>query len=149
MHQFFNIVFDGSDVQGLADDTGRGHQHVLVGELQLLPYQAAHLLRHLDAVGIAGVGIAAVTDDRLRQTVLQMLLGHRQGCTLHQIGGLDCCRIGGDPAEDQRQILLGFVFLDSAMNACGPKAVGGNNTAFYKFHNNLHSAAKASAQKGI
>ncbi len=74
--QLRNSCCDGRNVERLADHTGRSYYNVGRLDVQGLSRKTAHLLCNFDAVGVAGVGVAAVADDGLRLAVGQMLLRH-------------------------------------------------------------------------
>ena len=125
---------DGGDVQLLADDAGGGHHHVFRGDAQRRAGQAAHLLGHLDAVGVAGVGVAAVADDGLSHAVLKVSLGDGQGRALDQVGGVDAGRRRRYLGVNQRQVALFLVLADAAVNARGGKALRGTDAAGNLLH---------------
>ena len=130
-------VCDGLDVQRLTNDTGGGHHHVGGGNVQLLGHQIAHALGDLDAVGVAGIGIAAVADHGLCKAVGNVVLGHGQGGTLDQIGGVNGSSGGAHVADDQRQVTLGAVLANAAMNAVCLKTLCGTNAAGNDLHSSL------------
>ena len=128
---------NGIDRKGLANDTGGSHDHVLGLDVQLLCHQIGHSFRNLNAVGIAGIGVAGVADHSLGNAVGNMVLGHNQRSALHQIGGVDSRCAGGNSRQNQRQILLAVILTDAAMDAIGGESLCGTNAAFNHFHNSL------------
>ena len=125
---------DGGNVQPLADDAGGGHHHVLGGDAQRVRGEGAHLLRHFLAVGVAGVGVAAVAEDGGGVAVGDVGLRHQQRRALDEV--LRVHRGGGGAllGDDQRQIALVAVFADAAVDAAGGKALRGADAAFDEFH---------------
>ena len=137
--QLRHAVLDDLHVEGLADDAGGGHQHVLGLAADGLGRRRAHLLGVLLAVGGAGVGVAAVGDDGPGLSVRQVDLVHMDGRGLHHVfrkhGGRGALHIG----DDQGHILLpGGVGLDAHMDAGGLEALGGADAAFHKFQHSSY-----------
>ena len=124
---------DGLDGELLADDAGGGHDHVRRRDAQRIAREGAHRLRDLDAVGVAGVGVAAVADHRLGIAVGDVVPRHGEGRALHQVGGI--YRRGGCPllAPDQGQVPLGAAFPHAAVDAGGLKALRGADAAGCQF----------------
>ena len=92
---------DGVNGQGLTDDAGGGDDHVVGRNAQGFGCQGAHFLGNLDAVCVAGVGVAAVADYRLGNSVGKMLFRHGQGRALDQIGSIYRSGAAGHAAENQ------------------------------------------------
>ena len=136
-HQGLHAVCNGGQVQDLADDTGGGHHHIGGGDAGVLFHQGAHILGDLDAVPVAGVGVAGVADDRLGDAVGDVVLGDGQGRALDEIGGVDRRGGGGDLADDQGQILFGVVSADAAVDAIGFEAGCGADAAGNQFHSQV------------
>ena len=128
-HQGGDAVCNGGDIQGLTDDTGGGYHHVCGGDVQSLAQQVGHLLGDLDAVCVAGVGVAAVADHGLGVAVGDVVLGDGQGRALDAVGGVDAGGGGLHVGVDDRQVMLGLVLADAAMDAVGGKALRGTDTA--------------------
>ena len=76
--QFGYVVGNRGNVQFLADDAGGGNDHVIGADAQLLSRQGAHLLRNLQSVAVAGVGVSAIADDSLSYTVSNVFFGNGQ-----------------------------------------------------------------------
>ena len=125
---------DRGNVQRLADHTGGRNGHALRRNAQAMRDKGTHLPGDFDAICIAGVGIAAVADHRLGGAVGDMCLRHRQRRTLDKIGGIDRRSLRRHSAHDQSQILFRAAFADAAVNAGGPKALGGTHAAGNDFH---------------
>ena len=96
----------GGNVQPLADDAGGGHHHVLGGDTQRVRGEGAHLLRHFLAVGVAGVGVAAVAKDGGGVAVGDVGLRDQERRALDEV--LRVHRGGGGAllGDDERQIAL-------------------------------------------
>ena len=62
----------GGQLHGLADDAGGGGQHVAGVDAQGFRHQITGILGQLDAIGCAGVGVAAVHHNGLGVAVLQV-----------------------------------------------------------------------------
>ena len=77
-----NALSDGFNTQRLADHTRGRNYHVFRLHRQSVCHQRTHLLGNLDTVCIAGIGIAAVTDDGLSKSVCNVRFGHCQGSSL-------------------------------------------------------------------
>ena len=120
--------------QGQTDDAGGSHHHVLRGDSKGLTGQIAHPLGDFQAVGVAGIGVAAVADHCLGLAVGDVCFGHGQRGALDQIGGVYCCGMGGHLTVDQGQVLFGPVFPDAAVKACGGKSFCGADAAGNGFH---------------
>ena len=125
---------DGREIERLADHARGRDDDVLRRDVQRGCCERAHLLRDGDAVGVAGVGVAAVADDSLCLAVGKMLLRHDERRALDQIRGVDCGRAGRNAGIDQRQIPLRFILPDAAVDARGRKALRGAHAAFDRFH---------------
>ena len=96
----------GVDDHGLTDDTGGSGQNVLRVDAQLLAHQLTAFFGQSHAVGGAGVGVAAVHDDRLCVAVLQVGAVHLDGCAADLVGGV---HTGGGTAHvrlDECQIVF-------------------------------------------
>ena len=96
----------GVDDHGLTDDTGGSGQNVLRVDAQLLAHQLTAFFGQSHAVGGAGVGVAAVHDDRLCVAVLQVGAVHLDGCAADLVGGV---HTGGGAAHvrfDECQIVF-------------------------------------------
>ena len=125
---------DGRNVERLADHAGRRDHNVGRANMQRLPQKFAHLLGDCNAVGVAGVGVAAVADDGLRLAIGKMLLRHDERRALDQIGRIDGGCAGRDAGIDQREIALRFILPDAAVDAGGRKACRGAHAACDLFH---------------
>ena len=97
------------NAHGLADDAGGGGQHVVGADAQLLGDDLAGLLGQLNAVGGAGISVAAVDHDSLGVAVLQMLAIHRDGRTVDLVGGVAAGTGAADVRLDKCQVQLGMV----------------------------------------
>ena len=86
--QFCHTGLDGGDVKRLTDDTCGGDYHVVCRNGYGIRYQTAHRFRNLNAVGIAGVGITTVADDRLCRTVRNVLFRDGKRSAFDQVGGI-------------------------------------------------------------
>ena len=137
--QLRHAVLDGLDVDGLADDAGGGHQHVLRLAADGLGRRRAHLLGVLFAVGSAGVGVAAVGDDGPGLPVGQMDLVHMDGGGLHHVfgkhGGGGTVHVGDDEGHVLFPVGVG---LDAHMDACGLEALGGAHAAVDQFQHSYY-----------
>ena len=132
--QFRDSGGDGRDVERLADHTGRSYYNVGRLDVQGLSQKTAHLLCNFDAVGVAGVGVAAVADDGLRLAIGKMLLRHDERRALDQIGRINGGGAGRDAGIDQREIALCFILPDAAVDTGGRKACCGADAARDLFH---------------
>ena len=130
----------GVDDHGLTDDTGGSGQNVLRVDAQLLAHQLTAFFGQSHAVGGAGVGVAAVHDDRLCVAVLQVGAVHLDGCAADLVGGV---HTGGGAAHvrfDECQIVFFcMVCADAAVHASRCKALGRADAArnFLVLHNDL------------
>ena len=102
---------------------------VLGRDPQLRGSQDAHGLRFLLAVGVAGVGVAAVDDDRLRPPVGEMPARDRDGRALHEVLGIDCGRGAWRVSLDEREVALLLILADAAVDARRRKTAGGGHAA--------------------
>ena len=91
----------------LAYDSCGGHNDVIRLDIQCIGGQCAHLLGNLYAVRIAGVGVAAVADNRLCNAVADIGLGDLERGALDQVRGVDRSTGGRNLGEDQCKISLG------------------------------------------
>ena len=128
------------NAHGLADDAGGGGQHVVGADAQLLGDDLAGLLGQLNAVGGAGISVAAVDHDSLGVAVLEMLAIHRDGRTVDLVGGVAAGTGAADVRLDKCQIQLGMVMPDAAMHTGGGETGGCTDAAGDRlevFHNCL------------
>ena len=79
---------------------------VLRGDAELLGEQRAGLLGYLDAVGVAGVGVAAVADDRAGLAVGEVLFGDLQRRALDEVRRVDRGGGGGDASSEEKTELV-------------------------------------------
>ena len=120
---------DGREIERLADHARGRDDDVLRRDVQLRRCERAHLLRDGDAVGVAGVGVAAVADHGLGLAVSQMRLCHGQGRALDEVGCIDRRGAGRDGAVDEREVALGLISADAAVDARGGKTLCGAHAA--------------------
>ena len=128
---------DGSDVKLLTDNARRSDDDVLRGDARRLVDEVAHRLRDLNAVGVAGVCVAAVADHGACAAVGEVGAGDLDGRAADEVGGVYCRRRALAVADDEGKILLRFVLADAAMNARGAEALRGANAAFNVIYHNL------------
>ena len=114
---------DGREIERLADHARGRDDDVLRRDVQRGCCERAHLLGDGGAVGVAGVGVAAVHNDGLCIAVLQVLTVHRDGCAVDLVGGIAARARAADVRLDQRQVELGMVMADAAMHARRGKAL--------------------------
>ena len=124
---------DGCDGKRLSDDAGGSHHHVIRRDSERIGQKTAHGLGNLDAVGVAGIGIAAVADHRLSLAVGDVALRHGQGCALDEVRGIDSSGIRLAVTDDEGQVLFIRVLPDPAVNARSFKAFGGTDAAADRF----------------
>ena len=124
-----NARHKGGQLHGLADDAGGGGQHVVGIDAQSLGHQVTGILCQLDAVRRAGVGVAAVDHNGLGVAVLQVFPVHRDGGTVHLVGGVAAGARTAHVRLDQRQVQLGMVMPDAAVYPRGGKTFGGADAA--------------------
>ena len=105
------------NAHGLADNARGGGEHVVGADAQLFRDDIAGVFRQLHAARGAGVGVAAIDDDRLGIAVLQMLAIHRDGSAVNLVGSVAACARAADIRLDKRQVELGMVMADAAMHA--------------------------------
>ena len=127
--RFGDALLEGGQFHGLADDTGGGGQDIVSGDAQRLGHQITGVVGQLDAARGTGVGVAAVHHDGLGITVLQVLPVHRDGRTIHLVGGVAAGARTAHLGLDQRQIQFGMVMPDAAVYPCGRETLGGADTA--------------------
>ena len=121
---------DGVDGKGLADDACGGDDHVLFRDAQRLSGKRAGFFCDLYAVGVAGIGIAAVADDGLGLAIGHMLAGDGDGGAEYFILRIGAGNGAFGLAVNERQILFAAVFTDAAVYACGLEPFGGAHAAF-------------------
>ena len=114
---------DGLDGQDLPDHARRSDDDVVLVNARIAHDEAAHLLRLLHAVGVAGIGVAAVADYRTRVTVGDMRLGDCDRRALDLVARIDAGSRRAAVADDEREVALALVLSDSAMHACGFEAL--------------------------
>ena len=130
-------VCDGGDVERLSDNACGSHNDVGSVDTELFGNECARFFRNLDAVCVAGVGVAAIADDCLRLAVCKMRLGYGERSGFDEVFGIDRCRICHRFAVNQRNVFFGFIFTDSAMNPVCLESFCGANAARYCFHNSV------------
>ena len=133
VHQLGNTRGKGPNFHFLADDTGRGHNDVRGQQAQSLGRQGTSLLSNLQAVGSAGVGVAAVADDGLGMAVDQMVFGHHNGGTLDLVLGVDARGRTHGIADNHRQIGFCLILPDAAPDAAGPESLGAQTPPITSF----------------
>ena len=120
---------DGREIERLADHARGRDDDVLRRDVQLRRRERAHLLGDGDAVSVAGVGVAAVADHGLGLAVSQVRLRHGQGRALDEVRCIDRRGAGRDGAVDEREVALGLISADAAVDACGGKTLCGAHAA--------------------
>ena len=123
--------------QRLPDDAGRSHNDVLRRKSEMLRRALAHLQGLLLAVGIAGVGVAAVADNGLRRAVGNVAFRDSNGRALHLVERIDAGRRGRLFAVNQSEVFFGAARLDAAVYARRLKAQRRADSARY-FLNWMH-----------
>ena len=128
---------DGLNGKRLADDAGGSNDHVLFRDAQRLGGKRAGFFCDFYAVGVAGIGVAAVADDGLGLAVRHMLSGDGDGGAEHFILRIGAGNGAFGLAVNERQILFAAVFTDAAVYACGLEPFGSAHAAFDgdKIHN--------------
>ena len=131
-----NALGEGINGHGLADDAGGGGQDVLFLQAQRPRRQATALVGQVNAVGRAGVGIAAVYQNGLGMAVRQVGLIHRDGRALHLVAGVHTGGRAAHIRHDEGQVLLIGVGPEAAVYARGLKTLCGADAAghFLEFH---------------
>jgi len=115
-------VHDRGDIERLSDHAGRGDADIIGFEAQLRSGDFSHPFSDLNAIRVAGIGVAAVHDDRLRVTVLQVVARHEEGCAFHPVLGVDRGGSAGHITHDQREIAFRLILSDAAVNAVSPES---------------------------
>ena len=134
LHQGGHPRLDGRKGQGLADHPGGADDHILGLYAAFCGQQAAHGLRNLHPVGVAGIGVAAVAQNGPGIPILHMGPGHGDGGALDQVGGIYAGRRRRPVAKDQGQVFFYLILANAAVYACGCESFCGANAAGYGFH---------------
>ena len=119
----------GRKVHGLTNDAGRGGQNVLCRNAEFFGREFADILGKLNAVRRAGVGVAAVHNDGLRVAVRKVCTVHRNRCAVDLVGGVAGCTRTAHIGGDERQIILGMIAPDAAVDTGGAEPLGGADAA--------------------
>ena len=93
---------DGLERERLADDARGGDDDVCRRHARILFHEGAHALRDLDAVRVAGVGVAAVAHHRPRIAVGDVFFGDEDGRALDEVLRIDARSRAAHVADDQR-----------------------------------------------
>ena len=129
-----NTRLDGINGHLLTDNARGRYHNVLGGNVESLTKQSAGGLSYLDAVCVAGVGVAAVADYRLSVSVCNIALCNRQGRALYQILRIDRRCRATLLTPDESNVPLGLVLSDAAMDTACQKSFCGTNAAVYLLH---------------
>jgi len=127
--QLAEILFKRLQRHGLADHARGGHNDVLGFHTDVFFHQRAHALGDFDAVGVTGIGVAAVADDGLRDAVFHVFLRNQNRRALDQILRIDAGCIGGYFTDDQGHVAPSAVAPDAHMLARGGEALRGRRAA--------------------
>ena len=133
---FIHMCFNRLNVQSLTNDAGGADEYLVLIHTGSLCGSCRHALGIFHALRCAGIGIAGVCDNRLSQTIFQMLHADIDRCSLYTVAGKGRCRCRNGITDDERQIVFicRTVCLDAAVHACCAEAFCGANAAFNLFH---------------
>ena len=145
LYKLFHAARDGIDLELLPDDARGGDDDVACGDARVIFHEGAHLLGDLHAVCIAGVGVAAVDDDRPRIAVLDVLTRHEDGRTLDEVLRIDARRRTAHLARDEGKVLLDLILADAAVNAVRRESLGRTYAARNKLQ---HGNSPRTAEQG-
>ena len=124
-------------VSGRSSNTRGSDNNVAGAHGKTAGEKVAHLFGDLNAVRVAGVGVAAVADDRLSDAVRYMMLRNLKRRALNKVRCINRRRGCGNLAVYKRKVAFSFVSANAAVNACRRKSVCGTNAAFYNLHFNV------------
>ena len=102
----------------LTDNAGGSHDNVLFVDAESLCGQLTHLFGLLHAVGVTGIGVYRVYDNRSRPAVLYMLLCYKYGSSLDFIGGIYRRSRAHLIGYDERQVVLLLCGGQSVVCSC-------------------------------
>ena len=119
--EILRAVLDRLDRQHLTDYPRGRDDHIVRGDAERVPGDLAHPAGLLFAVGVAGVGVAAVADDGLRRAILKVLARHLNRRALDEVLRIDGGGRTGLLAEDHGEIGLTFILADPAVDPGGRK----------------------------
>ncbi len=123
--QLLRAVLDHLDIQRLSNHAGRRHQHVLRSAANDRRCGLAHPPGVLLAAGCAGVGVAAVGNDRPGPAVRQMGFRDVDGRGLYDVLRKHSRRRAVRIGYDQRHVFfIHIVGLHAHMEPRRPKALG-------------------------
>ena len=122
------------DGKRLTDNSGGAYENIVSVDIKRFCGELAHLFGDLNAVFVAGVGVAGVNDNRLRAAVLEVLFCNVDRSALHLVGGVESRSLAALSAEYHSEVALGGVAgLYSCDNAGGGEALGSADAAVYEF----------------
>ena len=134
-HQRRHAVCNRRDIERLPDNARGSHDDVGCANAQLFCQNRAGFFCYFNAVCIAGIGVAAVANHRLRLAVCDIVFRHGKRRALYQVLRVNRRRIRLYFAVYERKITLGFIFTDTAMYPVCCKAFRSAYAALYLFHN--------------
>ena len=111
-----SCLSDGVEVENLSDHAGGSDNDVFRRDVHGLSGNAAHFLRLLFAVGVAGVGVAAVADQPLGIAVREMAAGNGDGRALDKILRISARRRAAYITAKHGKVALGFVAAHTAVD---------------------------------
>ena len=144
-----HALFNGLDGENLSNHAGRSYNDIRRVQPQGLSGNLAHPPGFFLAVGIAGVGVAAVAHHGLSDAVLQIALCHQDRRALNFIEGIDPSGRTGLFTENQGQIRLGFIAPDAAVDTGRGETLCGGNAAFDKCICHYHEPPNIPGKTGL
>ena len=118
-----NCRRNGRDIELLAYNAGGGDHYVIGAQPELPRRKPAHFFRYFNAVGIAGVGVAAVADDSLRLAVGKVPLGDDERRALDEVCRIYRRGVGLYLAENHSEVLFIVILAHAAVKAVCRKAL--------------------------
>ena len=122
-------IADRVEIQRLTDHAGGGDDHIIRCNSHGFCGNPAHFPRLFLAVGVAGVGVAAVADNALGVSVGDILPCDGDGSAFDEILGVSSRGGAADVAPHHGEVALGFVASHTAVDAGSLKAERRGNSA--------------------